>query len=305
MISWLPLLLSLLAPARARPEIAVFRSDDLPAYQQPIESFTAAINAPIALYAFHGDKERALALTHELKADPPPLIFALGAKAAWLAAMEFPDVPMVYAMVLDPARYGVAGPMATGVGMTLPLDLVLAQFQLFFPERKVLGFIASSTHGMQAVIAAQAAADRANLEVRTALVSSSRDLRRALGQMRREVDALWLLPDPELLTPANFRAIRDTAQTARLPVLAYSETLVRAGALMCVAPDYAEVGRQAAELARQVLAADGEQGALPPPVTPETPRVVLNHDTLEALGIKLDPALMDFVDEEIQATVER
>lgn len=290
--------------ALAGGEIAIFRSDDLPGYVAPARVFADSVGMPVHLYDFNGDKAKALALAERIKRDPPPLIFALGAKAAWIARQEFPSVPLVYAMVQDPGRYGVEGDHVTGVGMELPLDAVLAQYEVLLPDLKTLGVIASPEVAARLLPQTEEAAKRAGLEIRIEQVSTPRELRRAFSRLRPAVQALWLAPDPQLLTPANFRTLRDAAVRARLPLLASSETLVRAGALLCVAPDAVEVGTRAAELARAALAL--EPGApFPAPVPPERPRVVLNRDTAEALGLTLDPVRMDFVDEVIEASADR
>ncbi len=290
--------------ALAGEEIAIFRSDDLPGYVAPARVFADTVGVPVHLYDFNGDKEKALALAERIRRDPPPLIFALGAKAAWIARTEFPEIPMIYAMVQDPERYGIVGDHVTGVGMELPLDAVLAQYEVLLPNLETIGVIVSPNAAAQLLPRTEEAAKRAGLEIRVEQASTPRELRRAFTRLRPGVQALWLAPDPELLTPANFRTLREASVRARLPLLASSETLVRAGALLCVAPDAVEVGNRAAELARAALALD--KGApLPPPVEPERPRVVLNRDTAEALGLTLDPVRMDFVDEVIEASADR
>jgi ABC-type uncharacterized transport system substrate-binding protein len=110
------------------------------------------------------------------------------------------------------------------------------------------------------------------------------------------MDAIWLLPDPLIITPDHFHLVRTMAKRSRVPVLAYSETLVEAGAFLCVAPDREAIGRLAAQRVQTVL----QPGATPatlPLVVPQEFRVVLNRDTQQALGLDIDSALLDFVDE--------
>ena len=290
--------------AAAREAIAVLRSDDLPAYQVPVASFAASIGYPYQIFDLHGDRGRAATVAEELRRDPPPLVVALGAKAAWTARQELPDLPLIYGMVLDPGRYGVEGPNVTGVSMEIPPELVLAQFQLLFPAVRVVGVIASREHGTAQVEAVAAAAARAGYDFVVEYADSPGEVRRAFSRMRRTIEALWLLPDPTVVTPVNFRYLRDVALEARLPVLASSEALVGAGALMCVAPNYHEVGTLLARQARDVL--NREDGApLPAVLTLDTPRVVVNRDALETVGLKLDPVMLDFVDEVLWGSTGR
>lgn len=289
--------------ARARNSIAILESDDLPAYTEPADNFAKEVGRFTEVFNLHGDRRTAEQIAKQLRDDPPPLIFALGAKAAWMAVHDLPRVPTIYAMVLDPDRYGIEGAFVTGVSMELPPDMVLAQFQLFAPHAKRLGVLLSQGNSSKQVEAALAAARQAGLQPIVRRVTRSADVRRAFSHIRDHIDALWILPDTTVVTPANFHFLRNEALRMRLPMLTYSEMLVDAGALMCVSPDRAAVGRQAAGIARRVLA--GTTAGAIEPEAPEVPRVVLNRDTQEAIGLRFDPALLDFVDEVVKQPTTR
>jgi len=122
--------------------------------------------------------------------------------------------------------------------------------------------------------------------------------------MLRRVDAIWLLPDPLVISPSTFHFIRRQAVRARIPLLAYSETLVNAGALLCVAPDPSAIGVQAAETMRTLLEEDTTPGTLEAQA-PDRARVVLNVDVQEAIDLSIDPMLMDFIDQTVQKKRER
>jgi putative ABC transport system substrate-binding protein len=283
----------------ARDEIVVLRSDDLPAYQAPVDRYRAELaGRPVEVYDLLGDRQRALRITAQLRSDPPPLILALGPKAAWIAVNELPDVPVVYAMVFDPERYGITEG-ATGVSMAVPPELVLAQLSLMFPDITRLGLLLSEGAEPPWLPGAIAAAEAAGYELSIGRIDEERRVRRALGRLRPGIDALWLMPDPSVLTPSGYHTIYTEALRTSLPVLAYSEALVHAGALMCLAPDYDDVGRLAAVLSQQIL--DGEDPDALDELQPAAFRVVLNDDTKAALQLTLDPILLDFVDEVVTA----
>ena len=216
-----------------------------------------------------------------------PAVLALGAKAAWTAREVSSTVPVVFALVRDPSRYGLERPNMTGVGMNIPPAMALAQFQLFAPEAE-RGHPPVCDELDPAVGEAIQAAREAGYTVIARRVSSDRDVRRQLAAMARDMDAIWLLPDPLIITPDHFHLVRTMATRTRTPVLAYSETLVEAGAFLCVAPDREAIGRLAAQRIQAVL----EPGATPaalPLVVPQEFRVVLNRDTQQALGLDIDP----------------
>ncbi len=283
------------AEAAASSTIAIIKSDDLDAYDAPIDVFRGRIGRSVEVHTIGGDKAVGERLMAKLAADPPEAVFALGAKAAWLVSHQLPQVPMVHAMVLDPSRYGIDGPAVTGIRMQPPPDLVLAQLQLLAPDVKRLGIVLSTTNNDPMIGEAIQAARNAGYTVIARRVGNERDVRAALRRMPAEVDAVWLLPDPVVVTPRNFQVLQAEALAAHLPVLAYSEGLVQAGALMCVAPDPDAVGRMAADQLLRHFA--GENIGVLDRAAPEVVRVVLNRQTQEAIGLTIDPTLLAFVDE--------
>lgn len=290
------MLLSLLAAvAFARSDIAVLVSDTLATYDAPVDRFEAAVGRPTTVYDLQGSRERADAIVKQLQADPPPLVYALGAKAAYAAVNGLPDVPVVYAMVTDPPRYGIGGTQVTGVSTSVPAEAVLSQFRLFAPDVKTIGVLLAASNTGGATADALAAAKRLGYDLKVQRVTNARDLRAAFDRMSGEVDALWLLPDPVALTPDGFRYLRTASLRYKIPMLASSETLVQAGALLCVAPDRAVLGQQAAELAQRVLDGGELPGSIAPP-EPGSIRVVLNRDTLRQIGLEVDPILLDFAE---------
>lgn len=290
------MLLALLAGlAHARSDVVVLVSDSLSAYDAPVARFQASIGHASTVIDLEGSRERADAVVKQLAADPPPLVFAVGAKAAFVMVNDLPTVPTVYAMVLEPSRYGISGTQVTGVSSQVPPEAALSQFRVFVPEVAHLGVLLSTGNVGPSTQASLNAARELGFQLSVQRVTNAKDLRAAFDRMADEVDAIWLLPDPVTLTPESFRFLRNETLRHKLPMLAGTETLVRAGALLCVTPDREVVGQQAAELAKRVM----EGGELPgtiPPAEPASIRVVLNRDTLDALGVPIDPLLLDFAD---------
>jgi len=282
----------LAAVALAGPEVVVLKSDTLEEYAAPVEAFRAYFDAPV--YDIRGDRGKASGIVAHLEEREPRLIFALGAKAAYVAVHELPDIPVVYAMVAEPERYGLTGERVTGVEMAVPPAEVLAQFKLFNPEVERIGVILSDGNERAMVARSIATATQLGYRVIVRRVESPREVRRAFAGLREQVDALWLLPDSVIITPTIFHFLRDGCQRAGLPVLAYSRTLVEAGALMGLTPDPTQVGEQAAELVMRI--SGGTPPGELPPMMPSQPLVVVNQEALEATLGELDPVLLDFVD---------
>lgn len=298
------LLLLLASAAFARADIAVLVSDRLAVYDAPVARFRESVGRAVTVFEIGGDRARADSIVKQLAADPPPLIFAVGAKAAYVAVNDLPAIPVVYAMVLDPGRYGIAGTQVTGVSMEVPAEATLSQFQLFAPKVKHLGILLSATNTSPQVAEALSAARRLGFQTTVQRVTNARDLRAAWLRMADNVDGVWLLPDPVVMVPDSFRWLRNDAMRRRVPMLASTENLVRAGALLCVAPDSDVAGQQASELARRILDTGDLPGTIEP-LPPATMRVVLNRDTLDSIGLEVDELMLDFADEVVRETEGR
>ncbi len=290
---WLSLTLSWAAP-----DVVVLRSDDLQTYEAPIERIRNAVDGTLKVYDLAGDRDTALAATRRLRADPPRVIVGLGAKAAWIAHTELPEIPLIFALVVSPERYGLVGEGLAGVSHDVPPDMQLAQLTLVAPDVKRLGMILGESNDSMDSAQAIRAAERAGLELVVLRVSTERHVRKAWHELRSEVDALWLVPDPLVVTPENFRYLREQAAYAGVPIITDSEDLVRAGALMCVAPDREIVGDQVAEMANDLLAGTpiGDLTHQPAGAV----RVLLNVETQEAVGLLIDEFTLDFIDEVVK-----
>ncbi|MFH1466759.1 MAG: ABC transporter substrate binding protein [Pseudomonadota bacterium] len=288
--------------ARAIDSVVVLKSDDLSAYEAPVRAFQEAIGRPVTVLDIQGQKSVARDVVTRLRFDPPPLVFALGAKAAWMVHEQMPRVPLVYGMIQNPRRYGLVGESIAGVAYEIPYDILMSQIQLFLPEVRKVGVILTNQN--PAAHELRQAAEAAGLELEVSSVQVSRDVRGACVRLSKRVDAVLVVNDPEVLTPENFRFIREQTRRRGIPVLATSEILARAGALLSVVPDYRETGVQAAALAHQILDEDERPERLPTAV-PEGARVVLNRGVLRSLDLDIDPLLLDFTDEVIEDEIGR
>ncbi len=279
--------------ALAATPIAVVISDDIAAYEEPVASFLADVDGQTTVYRLHGREAEAAAVSARLASDPPQIVFAVGAKAAWTARRALPQVPVVYAAVRDPARYGIVGPMVTGVTMAVPPETTLSQFVAFFPDAKRIGVVGGPALGAEAEADLVRAAGDVGVTLAILRVEGGRDVRGAL-HAARDIDALWLLPEVELLTPNVFRTLLEDSRRRQLPLMVDTPTLVRAGATFAVVPDPVGVGQQAAGMVQVIL-----DGAYPSDIDREAPlgrKVALNRRAMEQAGLVFDPLLADFVD---------
>lgn len=277
-----------LAQVDAR-RVAVVVSDDLPPYQQPVESFVTALGARPRVVNLRGREVVAEVEMAALKQTDPDVVFALGAKAAWAVKNALPSTPLVVASVNDPERYGIVGPQVTGIEALVPPETYLSQVVAFFPEVKQVGVIRATGDDVGHI---RSAADAVGLSVQVRHVDSPREFRKALNQLARETDAVWIQPRRSYLTPAGFRSAVQEMARRQKPLLAGSTSMVTAGAAFAVVPDLDGVGRQAAEIARKLL--DGAAPAVIPVEAPVELSTAVNAHTLEE--VPHEKLMLDFAE---------
>lgn len=98
-------------------------------------------------------------------------------------------------------------------------------------------------------------------------------------------NAIWLAPDPLLVTPETFQTIKQFSWDNGLPFYAPSRGLAVAGAAAAVSVSPAEQGRETALLARRALARE----RLPEFVYPERTEITVNLESALKAGLVIRP----------------
>ena len=296
-------LLMLAATARAGARtVLVIKSADIPQYQAPLDAFRRSAGTETIVIDLGGSRQGGeAAIRKALEAGKPDAIFALGGQAAWLGRRVLPDTPLVFAMVLGWQRYGLNEGAVTGVAVEMPAHDVLTRLKLVFPHVKKVGLITSEQTLAQRTESIRKAAAGLAIEVFEEKVRHSDDVPGAYRRMRTEIDALWMLPDPLVVTRNNFAYLEERSKRDGIGFLAFSENFVRAGALVSVAPSYETMGSQAATLLGRLI----EDSGRPPAVqAPLGSRLVINAATMRTLGLEIDSDTIKMADTLVDPAAE-
>lgn len=289
-------MLSSTSPASAT-DIIILKSSDIAAYNQAINGFKAAIPHGINLseYDLQGDLEKGRKLARKIRASDPALVFAVGLKAAKAAQLEIVDIPVVYAMVLDPAKYGLNTQNMTGILLEVPVERQLAMVRTLLPQLRHIGTLYDPAKTTALIDEAKRLLKPSGTELVPAQVSSERDVPGGLRALLPSIEALWLVPDSTVLTDESLRFILNTALEERVPVIGFSREFARSGALLCLSVNYGDIGRQAGQLSRKLL--DGQLTLPMKPWHPDRIDTSLNLKTARFLGIDIPRDLEQKADE--------
>ena len=255
----LALALALSAGAASAADVVILKSSDVPAWRPAVEALRrGAANHNIAEFDLLGDRAEAERVLAQITGKGTILV-AFGPLAARAAREKAPDRPLIFCMVQDPASLGLPdAPNTWGVAFVLPARTQLAAFRLVNPRGVRIGVI-HTADAARLVGDAQQAARTLHLLVLDRSVTSEKDVPEALRSLLKEgMDALWIPPDPLLVSDATRRYLLAETLKAGKPVYSFSSALVPEGALASNGPDVASIGDRAAEIVNRL--AGGEKG---------------------------------------------
>ncbi len=311
-IRWLALALVVSACARpvvpqvirpaagdGQPRIVVVKSDTNRAFDAAIKGFASQTAGALSVYTLDPEAD-AEAVARAIRASSPGLVFTLGSRATLFARERLAPVPVLFAMVVNHGRLGLAGsPNVMGIALETPPAIEMAQFKMVLPGlRRVLAFYApkESGHFVQKGREELAAM---GIELVAAPVEDAEDVKEALATHGGAVDAVWLLNDPVVMNQEVFAFLREETLRLRRPFLAsLSNRFAHAGALMAVSVDFTSLGAQAAVLARMLF----EQGRTPAAIGVRPPigaTLTVNLGVAARIGLTVPPEVLPFINEVI------
>ena len=246
------------APVRAA-EVAVLKSSDVVAWRPAIDALRRSAAAhTITEYDLRGDRAVADQVLATLKGKPVVLV-AVGNLAAQAARAILPEAPLVFCMVQEPAKLGLAAaPGVTGVAFSLPVKNQIAAFRTVNPRGTRIGVVFNPENSGSQVDEATKAAGLLRVAIVAHPVSAVAEIPQAVRTLLAgdTIDALWIPADPMLITDATRRYILTESLKAGKPVYAFTASLVGEGALVSNAPDVASIGMQVGELVNRLASGD-------------------------------------------------
>ena len=224
------------------------------------------------------------------------LAVAVGVLAADALA-DLPTTPPVLAVLVPRAWYLKTGRarlsdegnrQASAIYIDQPIERQAALIRLAFPDARRVGVLLSpSQAGLQSELESALRAQRLSLV--HAILANDEQLIIPLESVLADSDLLLALPDPQVINRNTAQSILLTSYRYRDPVVGYSRSLTRAGALLSLHSSPAEIGRQTAEWVNAALL--GSMVRLPAPAHPAYFSISINEQVARSLGFTLPPAV--------------
>jgi putative ABC transport system substrate-binding protein len=291
-ILWLGLLgvwLALAAAPASAARVAVVLSDDSAPYQEVYQVIRAHLddtrNEARLVYADH--------LTAD-SLNEARLAVGVGVHAAEALAARA-DRPPVLAVLVPRAWYLKTGRarlsdggrrVASAIYLDQPFEREARLIRLALPEvRRVGVLLGADQAGLAAELGEALRAQGLSLVQQT--LAPGERLIGPLETVLSGADLLLAVPDPQVINRNTAQSLFLTSYRYRVPVLGYSRSLTRAGALLSLHSSPAQIGRQTAEWVDSALA--GPAVHLPAPAYPAYSSASVNEQVARSLGFTLPP----------------
>ena len=147
---------------------------------------------------------------------------------------------------------------------------------------------------MQEKVRLLEAAKQTGIEIITLAVNSSADVAdAALSLISRKIDAICHLPGN--LTSAGYPSIVAPARNHKIPIFAFQSAQARQGAIMVLARDYFDSGREAGLVAARVMR--GENPGKIPFQAHSRNKLIVNLEAARSVGLAVSPTLLKKAEE--------
>jgi putative tryptophan/tyrosine transport system substrate-binding protein len=232
----------------------------------------------------------------QFDANPPEtskgssMLVAIGVRAARAVSVRDMEAPVMALLLPKQAFERLPWPVTarrqrrfSAVYLDQPLGRHFSLMRAMLPAKHRVGVVlGQESAGLLAALQTEAKA--ADFVLKPERLDAAEDLIPVLQTVLQSSDVLLVLPDPLVVNPSSIQHLLLTAYRYRVPVLAYSESYVKAGALAAVFSTPEQIGRQAGELINRALK-DG--GVLPAPEYPVAFSVKVNRHVARALGVEV------------------
>lgn len=210
----------------------------------------------------------------------PTMIIAVGKKALKLAT-ELKDIPIVHVMVPGSSQLHNGGNTISGVSLEVPPLTSLQKLHKTFPHIKKILVPFSPGYSRGFITKAKNAAELLHITLTAVPVDSSREVLKFLSSWKKETDAIWMIPDPVILTRQTVPAYLQFSIANRAILLTFAEKYMKTGADFAVSADIFDMGREAGTMALDILRKNVPDYSLRPP---RSIRTYYNRELLKKLA---------------------
>jgi len=218
------------------------------------------------------------------------LIVTIGTKATMSTVAMNIHVPIVFSMVLDPPDDLLHHPQVTGVLIDIPPAVQLEWIRKICPKVTRIGIIytRATKHWITRM---RPDAERLGLVIVPLMIDNISTLPKILDTLKSNADLLLSIPDGTIYNPVISPRIIMYCIEHKIPLVGLSKNFTRAGALFALECDYRAIGKQTAEMVKEIIRG-GSISAIPL-AYPRKIKALINLRTARILGIKISTSVLE------------
>lgn len=281
--------------------VVILVSDTEEAYGKALDAYVEEADFPVRTINLKGEIDRAAQVMSKVIALKPSLIFCLGAKASYIAkiwTVDRPDIPVIFAMVLNPEKYKLNSGQNNIAGIATEVDpgAQFAHLSLFFPKIRNIGLIYSPEHSSQLIAHAEKTSALLGFRLVKAPIASPNEFRKAYYTIKEKIDAFWVIADPVVYRVRNIAWLEKRCVEDQLVCMGPSENIAKLGLVLSVNPDLSSIGSQALSMTNDIL----RYGNTPKAIGIQPPLgtvITLNMKTVRKLKLSIDPKAINMASE--------
>jgi putative ABC transport system substrate-binding protein len=272
--------------------VVIITSSDIDAYRQAESGARERLRGPkVKAYALNGDPESIPDAVERASLLSPQAVIAIGSLAAAALKAHPVEAPVVFCLVIDHNAALKSVPHSWAISMHPPAEEAYARISRIVPEHRI-GIPYDPDHSGWLVREFLRFFKGTSMTLVPFIVRSAGELGPALIDRRDEIDALWIVPDPGFLDAMSVKYLLKYAATEGLPLIGYSDGFTRSGAVLSLAGDHRDMGRQAAEVVERLKTGDSPSRVQPP----RRVRTLINLRVAARLGIAIDPGVAELAE---------
>jgi putative ABC transport system substrate-binding protein len=276
------------ALAKAAGEVLILLSHDAPPYLQTQIGFQELLSSHDPKLRFEAQSVendvQLEAMLRRMQTDPPRLILTLGTRATRAVLAREHGIPVISGLIVNQEPLQKAE-NATAVTLEFSAVEQWRWLRRVLPGARNIGVLFSPSEGEPLFQELERMAHADQIELLPLPAANPADLPALLERLPLRLDALWPVDGARLFAPASVRELLLHSFRNRLPLIGMSASWVQAGALYALEWDYADLGRQCAELAQDILR-QGKAAHSLPIQSPRLAHLTVNLNT--AAHMKLE-----------------
>lgn len=273
-------------------------------YSGMVDTLNAySLNQACHMHIVHENAQGNISLAAQIAkmflAKNPTVTVAIGTPSAQALhkAIGNTSIPLVFASITDPMGAGLVhslekpGESVTGTMNTPKLKELLQLMQTLCPTAKKVGVIINPAekNAVDLLSLLRKHASIVGLTVVEAPANSTIEVLSAAQKLVGNIDTLLLLQDNTVASALS--CVLKVTQEHNIPIFATYPEAIEQGALLALAADEYEIGKQTAKIILKIL--NGQSPADIPVEEPNSFKIYINFQTAKSLHILIPDDLME------------